>query len=238
MEVHVKTNQYAIGLPGQHRLHTQFINTCTAFMGIDPVTGVTFLCHLNSPVSADSLSMLVEELKTHVDDVARFQLYTLGGMSPRWLWLLSAIVALAGWAIFHKYDPLFSVVGAVACGLAVRGAFSWTRRALKGRLKALNVFANAPISLGFSSAARGFGKTAVILDEFSRDYGPCKHSYFSDPADEKFEATPARRFSRAWWRLNWVEMTRADGSALPGTRGSNKVAAHAREGAAGRRSTV
>lgn len=229
VDVHVKTNQYAIGLPGQHRLHTQFINTCTALMGIDPASGVTFLCHLNSPVSARSLPKLVEDLRTHVDDMSHFQLFTLGGMSPRWLWVLAFIIALAGWTIFDRYGLLVGLVGAAACGLAVRGLFGWTRWALKGRLEKLNVFPNSPVSLGFSSAAWGLGKTAVTLDEVSRDHGPWKLSYFNDPTDVNFGETPARRFSRAWWTLNWVEMARADGSALPRTLDSDAAGPDAKD---------
>lgn len=217
VDVYVKTNEYAIGLPGQHRLHTQFINTCTALMGIDRASGVTFLCHLSSPVSARSLPTLVEDLRTHVDDVSHFQLFTLGGKSPRWLWVFAFIAALMGWKILDRCGLLAGVVGAVVWGLSARVFFGWTRWSLKGRLEKLNVFPNSPVSLGFSSVAWGLGKTAVTLDEVNRDIGPWKLSYFNDPTDAKCEATPARRFSRAWWALNWVEMVRADGSALPRT---------------------
>lgn len=224
IEVHIKTNEYAIGLPGKHRLYTQFVNTCTAFMGIEPETGVTFLCHLNSPASVSSLPTLVEELLTHVEDVSRFRLYTLGGISPRWFWALSPLLALLGWSIGHKFAPLWGVIGAIACTASLPGFFGLTQWALRRKLKESNVFAAAPISLGFSSVAWGFGRTDITIDECSREHGPWKRSYFRDPMDERFEAMPPRKFSCAWWRCNWVPMTRAQGSALPRERGSDTTA--------------
>ncbi|WP_321935384.1 hypothetical protein [Paraburkholderia sp. J8-2] len=210
----VKTNQYAIGLPGQHRLYTQFVNTCTALAGVDPKTGVTFLCHLNTCASVSTLPNLVAELRSHVDDVSRFHLYTVGGIHPRWYWAASLVLAPLGWVMFEKSGLYSGVLAATAGALLLPCFFGMTRRSIRRELKKLDVFANSPVTLGFSCAAAGLGKRDITIDESSREGGPRVRSYWRDPTDQNFEVTPARRFSRAWWTFNWVGMTRADGSAL------------------------
>jgi len=202
IEVNVKTNEFAIGLPGEHRLYTQFITTCTAVMGVDPESGVTFLCHLNTPMSAFALPEIVGELRTHVPDISGFRLYTLGGIHPLYRWIASPCLGLAAW---HWHAGVFlSIV--LAC---VPLFFDLTRASFRLQLRRLGAFANKPISLGYSTVRGGSGRTDVSIDESNRSRAPWKRSYVSDAKDKEFGPKSSC----------WTEMTKAEGSAPIRTAG-------------------
>lgn len=207
--IDVITNEYAIGNCSAKYgvLNTQYITTCTAFMGLDAKNGTVFLCHLNTPFSAFAIPDLVTKLRTISpnQDLSNFKLYTLGGIHPAYAWLFSVLLGILVWAGSHA--PIFT-------GVFVFGPFIFfpTRLSLNYQLWKSKAFSDTPISLGYSKKRLGWGRTKVVVDSTRAAEVPKVESYTSEQKDKAFEP----------WTCKWTKMREAKKSALQLNGDSNR----------------
>lgn len=78
--INVRQRQYAFALKESNKtLVTRNILFCTALFGFDKDNGVSFLCHFDSPRSADDLPRILMELRSLKTTRLNFQCYILNG---------------------------------------------------------------------------------------------------------------------------------------------------------------
>ncbi|MBK7509797.1 MAG: hypothetical protein IPI16_17410 [Comamonadaceae bacterium] len=172
MRIKVRQRQYAISLRGKGdtELMTKDVWTCVALVGVDKRRGIAFMAHFDTPFAVPSLDTIVEDLKTHFDDLGDFHLYQVTGISPFWgnisCGLLIAALPLVAFNIW-----LPALLGAIFWAF-----FGITRAALSRRLSRLNAFRSKPVFLGHSKSCAWLGKTSVRFD-IDRDAVPEVRSY-------------------------------------------------------------
>lgn len=172
MRIKVRQRQYAIALRGKGdtELMTKDVWTCIVLVGVDKRRGIAFMAHFDTPFAVQSLRAIVEDLKTHCDDLDDFQLYQVTGVAPFWGSLSGGllIAALPLVAINIWWPVLLSA--------SIWTFFGITRAALSLCLAKLNAFRSKPVFHGHSKSCAWLGKTSVRFD-IDRDAFPEVRSY-------------------------------------------------------------
>lgn len=84
--VNVLQRQYAISSDklGRRILSTKGIVSCTGLYGWDEINKVSFLCHFDDPMSANSTPEILKQIRSQVSNEHYFEAYLIGGKG--WLW--------------------------------------------------------------------------------------------------------------------------------------------------------
>jgi hypothetical protein len=209
--VKVRQRQFAIGLRGTNSsaLETDNILPCTGLVGIDAQAGVVFLFHLDPCVCRSPIGPAIDELKSHVNDLKAFQLYTFSSFSPLGIGFISLALTL----IFHLINLIshwfeLSWLGAVICFFLSALGFSFTRLCLWYQLRNLKEIDSKVVSLA-SSGCGIYGRIRVdantgLAPKVDRHWCPNSPDDFNVPKDIG------------------CKLTRAEGSALPSDQSSKE----------------
>lgn len=167
LTIFVCQRQYGIAAEGKSKtltLLTKDINTCTGLLGINKAGDTAFMAHLDTPYSAWSISLLVDDLAGLGHDIKDFQFFHIVGKRR-------AVTFFSGFmAISAAIASLFAscLVGSVMTFVAAIFAILWslsgvTRTVLLLRLWMLKALPSQPIVYKGSWAWWGFWVTDVSL---------------------------------------------------------------------------
>jgi hypothetical protein len=181
----VRQGEFAIARANdaQDVLATENVWTCSAFVGLDNVNHVAFLCHLDWPPTRASVGRLLEAISSEVGDASQFKVYLVTGIWRGWTWILPILIAAFGY-IFQPSDWPW-ILGFAAF---VMGFLSFARVGLWLQLWRLNAFKSCPKIIACSSKTLGMRLSGVSIDATAGKLLPTR-SYWS-----------RREFERYKWR--------------------------------------
>ena len=153
----------------KHVLTTENVWTCTAFVGIDKVNGVAFLCHVDWPPSRASVQRLVQRVRDEAGDTAKFEVCLVTGVWRGWTWITPLVVAASFLAINPaNWGWMLFVMLIILAGLGITRFILWLQ------LSRLHAFDSLPGIVGCSNNALGWGKSGVSVDAAKSELHPVR----------------------------------------------------------------
>ncbi|MNL94773.1 hypothetical protein D3C81_45650 [compost metagenome] len=167
LTIFVRQKQYGITAEGKSKsltLLTKDINTCTGLLGISKAGDVAFMAHLDTPFSAWSISLLVDDLAGLGHDIKDFQFFQVVGKRRTvtffsgFMAISAAIASLSASCLAGSVMPYVAAFFAIFWGMS-----GVTRTVLLLRLWILKALPFQPIVYKRSGAWWGLWVTDVSL---------------------------------------------------------------------------